>query len=66
MLELAKSLDIQIFWKNPFTFDLLQCDLFVAADGSNSAARQALGIKTLQYPYDQAANVCVVEATKAN
>ena len=64
MLEVAKSLDVQIFWKNPFTFELLQCDLFVAADGSNSAARQALGIKTLQYPYNQAANVCVVEATK--
>ena len=48
MLEVAKSLDVQIFWKNPFTFELLQCDLFVAADGSNSAARQALGIKTLQ------------------
>ena len=66
MLELAKSLDIQIFWQYPFTLDLLKCDLFVGADGPNSAARQALGIKTFQYPYAQSANVCVVEATKTN
>ncbi len=64
MLELAKSLGIQIFWQSPFTPDLLKCDLLVAADGPNSAARQALGIKTLQYPYAQLANVCVVEATR--
>ena len=64
MLEVAKSLDIQIFWQYPFALDLLKCDLFVGADGPNSAARQALGMKTLQYPYAQSANVCIVEATK--
>ena len=64
LLEQAKSLDIRIFWQHPFTLELLKCDLFVAADGPNSAVRQALGIKTLQYPYDQSANICVVEATR--
>ncbi|MEC8299325.1 MAG: FAD-dependent monooxygenase [Pseudomonadota bacterium] len=64
MLKLAQSLDIKIFWQYPFTSDLLKCDLLVAADGPNSAARQALGIKTLRYSYDQSANVCVVEATR--
>ena len=64
MLEQAKSIGIQIFWQHPFALELLKCDLLVAADGPNSAAREALGIKTFQYPYAQSANVCVVEATR--
>ena len=65
MLELAKILGIHIFWEYPFSLELLKCDLLVAADGPNSAARQMLGIKTMQYPYAQSANVCVAEVTRS-
>ena len=60
----SKKFKYSDFLAISIALDLLKCDLFVGADGPNSAARQALGMKALQYPYAQSANVCVVEATR--
>ncbi len=41
--------------------DEISCDLLVAADGSMSSVREAVGLKTVGFPYDQHAVVTVAE-----
>ena len=61
MLKTARKLKIEIVWGAAFEKEFFNCDLLVAADGPNSAIREALGIRTFGYDYQQIANVCLVE-----
>lgn len=46
------------------TGDTIECELLIAADGSASQVRQALGLKTVGFSYDQQAVVSVIETSR--